>query len=345
MGADETGNRTAQEGGAVSTVDTSTRRRPSRLIHRALVYRSLGELETRMREFVTEAEARSEPTLVVLPPARLELVRRLRDDVRVELHLRDATLVARNPSVVLELLEGWVSAHSGPVRAISELIWPGRRPAEVVECLRHEALVAEQLRDARLSLLCAFDGESLAGEALEGLRLTHPALMSGDGGSEPSETYREPDELLSNGLWPQEPPAEPVVEVPFGEDLHELRRRVAEQEIVEALPAAQRDNLVFAVNEAVTNSIKYADGRCRVRLWHDGAAVVAEVRSRSRLRDRAAGRRRPSPRAAGGRGLWLVNHMCDLVELRCDGQETWVRLHVLDAAHRFPASAAGTSAA
>jgi hypothetical protein len=35
------------------------------------------------------------------------------------------------------------------------------------------------------------------------------------------------------------------------------------------------------------------------------------------------------PRTADrGRGLWLVNQLCDLVELRSDEEETVVRLHM-----------------
>ena len=41
-----------------------------------------------------------------------------------------------------------------------------------------------------------------------------------------------------------------------------------------------------------------------------------------------AGRRRPIPDAGRGHGLWVVNQLCDLVELRTGSTGTTVRLHM-----------------
>jgi hypothetical protein len=42
------------------------------------------------------------------------------------------------------------------------------------------------------------------------------------------------------------------------------------------------------------------------------------------LADRAP----PSPHATGGRGLWIANQLCDLVQLRTSAIGTVVRLHL-----------------
>jgi hypothetical protein len=41
-----------------------------------------------------------------------------------------------------------------------------------------------------------------------------------------------------------------------------------------------------------------------------------------------AGRRRPAADALEGRGLWLINQLCDLVEMRSDPSGMTVRMHV-----------------
>jgi anti-sigma regulatory factor (Ser/Thr protein kinase) len=133
--------------------------------------------------------------------------------------------------------------------------------------------------------------------------------------------------------WPLEPPTEPVSEHDLGPSLGELRRAVADDPMVASLSDGRRDDLVLAVNEAATNAVRHGDGGCTARIWHDGRGVVAEVSSQSSLHDPLAGRReRPEPEARSGRGLWLINAICDLVELRSGDRGVTLRMHMSDAA-------------
>jgi hypothetical protein len=45
------------------------------------------------------------------------------------------------------------------------------------------------------------------------------------------------------------------------------------------------------------------------------------------ISDPLAGRRIPSPDGAGGIGLWLVNQLCDLAEVRSTAEGTTARVH------------------
>ena len=63
-------------------------------------------------------------------------------------------------------------------------------------------------------------------------------------------------------------------------------------------------------------------------MWHDGDELLCEIHDKGTLADPLAGRRRPAPDAAGGHGLWLVNQLCDLVELRSGPAGTTVRMHM-----------------
>jgi Histidine kinase-like ATPase domain len=56
-------------------------------------------------------------------------------------------------------------------------------------------------------------------------------------------------------------------------------------------------------------------------------AAICEVRDRGYLDQPLAGRESPARDAEGGRGLWLANQFCDLVQIRSSEAGTVVRLH------------------
>jgi hypothetical protein len=114
----------------------------------------------------------------------------------------------------------------------------------------------------------------------------------------------------------------------FAGDLRSLRRAVVADPSLEWLPRERREDVVFVVNEVATNAVRHGDGRCTARLWHDGRSVVTEVSFDTSVPDVLAGRVRPWSDAVDGRGLWLINQMCDLVELRTGGTGTTLRMHV-----------------
>ena len=55
---------------------------------------------------------------------------------------------------------------------------------------------------------------------------------------------------------------------------------------------------------------------------------MLEVRDAGHIREPLVGRRRPTPEQQSGRGLWLVNRLCDLVQIRSSHEGTVVRVHV-----------------
>jgi len=93
------------------------------------------------------------------------------------------------------------------------------------------------------------------------------------------------------------------------------------------LPATRAGDLVLAVNELATNSIRHAGGDGVLRMWHADDALICEVADAGRIADPLAGRRRPPSGQSGGHGLWLCNQICDLVQLRTFATGSVVRLH------------------
>ena len=86
--------------------------------------------------------------------------------------------------------------------------------------------------------------------------------------------------------------------------------------------------LVLAVNEVVTNCLIHGPGGGVLRAWTGAGEVVCEVADGGAIDDPLVGRRLPPPDAEGRRGLWMVNQLCDLVELRSGAGGTRVRLHM-----------------
>lgn len=84
----------------------------------------------------------------------------------------------------------------------------------------------------------------------------------------------------------------------------------------------------MAVNEIATNSVRHSGGSGTLRVWRDGHVLVCEVRDGGQLQDPLADRRRPAPDQNGGRGFWLANQLCDLVQVRSYPAGTTVRLHM-----------------
>ncbi|MFZ0042254.1 MAG: sensor histidine kinase [Solirubrobacteraceae bacterium] len=301
--------------------------RPPALVHEALLYRDRGQLERAVSDFVRSAAQAGEPVLALLPSANLEWLPGALGELADNVQFRDMGEAGRNPSLLLSVFEEWLDEHDGRARLVSEPVWPGRSYAEIVECLRHEALVNHALADSPATILCPYDAEHLDSDTLGGAELTHPQLIGEDGESHRNPRFGELADVLTQ-RWPMQAPHEPISEFPFDGDLGALRRAVSQDPAVQRLSLERRFDMIFAINEAVTNAYVHGDGSCRTRIWEDGSFVVSEVSSAPELSDMLVGRRRPPLEATAGRGLWLINEVCDLVELRSGHSGTTVRMHV-----------------
>ncbi len=110
--------------------------------------------------------------------------------------------------------------------------------------------------------------------------------------------------------------------------LEDVRMFVSRHGQTAGLSRSRTDDLVLAVNELATNSVRYAGGGGDVRVWRDGTALICEVRDRGRIEHPLAGRVRPDENQEGGFGLWLVSQLCDLVQIRSFADGSVVRLRM-----------------
>jgi hypothetical protein len=67
-------------------------------------------------------------------------------------------------------------------------------------------------------------------------------------------------------------------------------------------------------------------------MWSDDDCFVVEVSDSGAVTDPLAGRVEPPMDRLGGRGLWLCNQICDLVQIHSNGAGTVIRLHIKMAA-------------
>jgi anti-sigma regulatory factor (Ser/Thr protein kinase) len=95
------------------------------------------------------------------------------------------------------------------------------------------------------------------------------------------------------------------------------------------LDEARTDDFVLAAHEVASNSVRHAGGSGTVRIWHDDHAVVCDVADTGRIHEPLLGRQRPIDDRVGGRGVWMANQLCDLVQIRTFADGNVVRLHML----------------
>jgi anti-sigma regulatory factor (Ser/Thr protein kinase) len=108
------------------------------------------------------------------------------------------------------------------------------------------------------------------------------------------------------------------------QDLRAVRRFVRAGALALGLPRAQIDPLVLAVSELASNTLRHTTGGGQVRIWADEQHVVCEVADSGQYRP--LGRPMPPSDAVSGRGLAIVERICDDVSTSTGPSGTWVRL-------------------
>jgi anti-sigma regulatory factor (Ser/Thr protein kinase) len=282
--------------------------------------------------FIREGLAAGEPVLVMVPGDKGELLRGELGAEADRVCIVDMREAGRNPGRIISAWSDFAAEHKaggGRLRGIGEPIWAAREADELVECQHHESLINLAFSGADgFRLVCPYDTDALSPDVIDEAWRSHPLVLEG-GLPRPSDRYRGPDAIRFQHE-PLAPPHAPSEDMDFrASTLMAVRRFVTRHAEAAGLTPGRGDDFVLAVNEAASNSVKYAGGQGVVRIWNDeGDTLVCEVRDSGRLDDPLVGRTRPEPGSGGGRGLWLAHQVCDLVQLRSGPRGTVVRLHV-----------------
>ena len=82
------------------------------------------------------------------------------------------------------------------------------------------------------------------------------------------------------------------------------------------------------MHELATNSLKHGSGEMVLRIWVERDSLVCEVRDHGRITDPMIGRATPAREDERGRGVWMANQLCDLVQVRSGPAGTTIRIHI-----------------
>lgn len=296
--------------------------------HQALFYRGDEDYVDGVVHFIAPGVRRGEPIAIAVPRPRGRLLRERLSDLALDVEFLDMFELGRNPARIIPAVHAMLAKHGGRrLHYVGEPIWPGRSPAEICEATRHEALINLAWPGAEIRVLCPYDAEALHPDVLADAERTHPWVISDGGGSlSPQFTGAVLPSASDQPL--SDPPAQ-AAPVRFElEDLSCLRALVAARAASAGLEEDRAADLVLAVNEVAANTIKHARAPASLRIWATPTALVCQLEDPGHIADPLAGRHLPTPSGDGGLGLWMVNQLCDLVEVRTSAVGTTVRLHM-----------------
>jgi anti-sigma regulatory factor (Ser/Thr protein kinase) len=297
--------------------------------HVALFYESDDEFLAGTVPPLRESLEAGQPSLVAVRECKAALLREELGEDAGAVEFVDMEGIGRNPARIVpvwqEFLDGALDAS--PLLGIGEPAWPGRSEAELDECRRHEALLNVAFDGGPAwTLLCPYDSAELDDDVLAAARGTHTEIVR-DGG---------PAEAVAPGGWQPGSPFEGTLPDPptdsrvlrFSRDGLGGVRELVSREAAARLSGERTTDLVLAVSELAANSVGHGGGSGTLWVWREPDALCAEVRDAGRIEEPLVGRRRPLLAQEGGRGLWIANQLCDLVQVRSGEQGTEVRLRM-----------------
>ncbi len=302
-----------------------------RFSHEALLYDGPAQFLDGTLPFLRDGLARDEGMLVALPADRIaRLERELGEDAE-RVCFADMAQLGRNPARIIPAWRDFLdeqAAAGRPFRGIGEPIWAGRTPGELVECQHHESLLNLAFDGGPAwRLLCPYDTNALPQDVIQEARRSHPSLWQ-DGVGCASASYVSPEATVSDGDDLPPPPPEAHRFAFTREQLSDLRKLVARCAGSAGLAAERTSDLVLAASEVATNSILHGGGEGTLSIWREPGALLCEVRGRGRITDPLVGRERPPSDKLRGRGIWLINQLCDLVQIRTTPGGSVVRLRM-----------------
>lgn len=301
--------------------------------HEAFFYSDEEDFLAGTLPFIREAVAADEAVMVAVEPRKIDLLRAHLNGEGERVQFADMYELGRNPALIIPAWQEFVNESTTggrTCRGIGEPIWPGRSPAEVAECDHHESLLNLVFDDGpSWRLLCPYDATALDPDVLAGARHNHPVIEEA-GSQRDSSAYRHP--LIGGAPFVgdlPEPATEPA-EVSFDSpaDLEAMRDFVGEHATAAGLDHESAEGLVLAVDEVVTNALRYGGAGGRVSTWVEDGRVICEIGGGGTITDPLVGRVLPDLGQHDGRGLWIANHFCDLVQIRSSAAGTVVRCHV-----------------
>jgi anti-sigma regulatory factor (Ser/Thr protein kinase) len=294
--------------------------------HLAFFYRDERDYLTQLAAFADAGLASGEPVFIAVPGRKGGLLREHLAESG-DLRFADMVQLGRNPARIIPEVRAFIDEHPWQrVIYIGEPIWPGRSAAEICEATRHEALINVAFSEASATIACPYDVMGLAPSVIGEAGRTHPGILA-NGRAAPAARYAGAGHVPAECDRPLPPPPASAETLEYETDLRQMRSLVADHAYRAGLPDERASNLVLAASEIAANTLRHCGGAGTVHIWHTEAEVLCQLHDQGWITDPLAGRTRHAPDARG-HGLWVVNQVCDLAELRTSRGGTTIRLHM-----------------
>jgi anti-sigma regulatory factor (Ser/Thr protein kinase) len=296
------------------------------LVHEAVPCRDEEQSFAETTAYVRAALARDLPVLVGLPGDRLKQVRDELGPDAGDVQFVDMADEGRNPArIIAGILHPFIEDHPGRRAAmVTESMWPGRSAAEYTACVEHEALVNLAFAGKDVSILCPYELPALPEQAMTDIGRTHPTLRERQV-SRVSTDYTDPRTVLYTLSTLQ--PETPADAERFDFTTVAAARNVAAEWGRSAGMTSDRlTDVLIAISEILGNSVEHAGNSATMMCWRDSGSLIYEVRDGGHIDDPLAGRLPPPAEQESGRGLVMVNLLCDLVQMKSGPAGTVIRL-------------------
>jgi anti-sigma regulatory factor (Ser/Thr protein kinase) len=297
--------------------------------HEALFYESPADFRTATASFIRDGLATDEAVLVVLAPQKIQTLRDELGSDSARVRFADMADVGKNPARIIPEWQDFVAEQpkgNRGFRGIGEPIWAERSSDELVECERHEALLNVAFDgEPAWRLLCPYDVDSLDAGTLQRARLNHP-VEHRNGTARTSEAYAGLPALARPLDDPLPPPQAPVVALAFSGVQLAAVREWAERFAVSHAFGHRSEDVKLVAQELASNSVRHGGGAGTMRAWVQGSSLILEVQDEGVITDPLAGRRRPG-HGVDGYGLWFINQLADLTQIRSLEGGTIIRVH------------------
>lgn len=293
------------------------------LVHLALFYASGQQYREEVVSFIRDGLSNGEPVLAAVPGDQVQVLREVLGGRGRDVVFADMAVLGRNPARIIPAVGAFMDQHPGRrIRCVEEPAWAGRTGEEAREIIRHEALVNQVFTGMAATVLCLYDSQRLAASVIGEAGGMHPYLLA-EGQGQPNRTYFGP------GVPPscESPlPAPPATAQAFEyySDLRQLRHWVTRQASAAGLSPDRIADLVIAVSELAANTLHHTAAAGTARIWHTDDEILCQIHDQGEITDPLAGRRP----GAHGHGLWVVNQLCDLTEIRSGPGGTTIRVRM-----------------
>jgi anti-sigma regulatory factor (Ser/Thr protein kinase) len=301
--------------------------RDDSLRHVAFFYRDQGDRRAQALSLVRAGLERGEPTFLALPGDEASLIAEQLDGEPGELECADITATGRNPARLIPEVRAFIDKHADQrVLVVGEACWPQRSAAELREATRHEALMNLAFARSRATITCAYDSTRLPPSAITDATWTHPEYLAG-GQPVTAPGHLPKWDVPSDCDRPLPPVPAGAEGLAYDTDLAPVRRLAERHARGAALGPDRVADLVLAASEVAANTLDHTASGGTFQIWRDGDEILCEVHDHGWIADPLAGRVRRGPDGRG-HGLYLVNQVCDLVEVRTGPAGTTIRMHM-----------------